>query len=235
MASISNAFRRFFFSRCLSRMVRQLESGLLDAFLESLVFDIVRGGQMDGPGLRTTVFLKGCPLRCVWCHNPEGQDFTAEISFQADRCARCRTCQEACPNRAINFESEEFIIRERCEVCGACADSCDYLALRKVGVIYEYEELVDGVTVLPRVPLVPGVNSMKGNLAGIAKLLLSHKATSCELLTFNPSGAAKWKRLGKRAPEKLRDKPIPMEDEAEIQEFFHHLMQGKSELLFKEG
>lgn len=111
----------------------------------ALVFDVARGSEVDGPGLRTTIFFKGCPLRCAWCHNPEGLRPAAEIAFFADRCHHHRACAEACPRDAIDLDAADRVRRFACDACGDCADVCDALALRRVGRPYSLarlEELV---------------------------------------------------------------------------------------------
>ncbi len=109
----------------------------------ALILDIARGSEVDGPGLRTVVFLKGCPLRCVWCHNPEGQRFEPEIGFDLRRCVGCGACAESCPRGAIDLLSAERIRRRDCTACGACAGACDSLALRRLGRAYSREELLE--------------------------------------------------------------------------------------------
>ena len=108
-----------------------------------LVFDIARGSVEDGPGMRTVAFFKGCPLRCCWCHNPESHEIAPEIAYYPDRCRRCGACRDICPNRAIDIEQEQIIIRERCDACGRCADICDSLALRQAGRRYGARELAE--------------------------------------------------------------------------------------------
>jgi len=312
----------------------------------SLVFDVVRGSYVDGPGLRTTVFLMGCPLRCVWCQNPEGQGFNEEISHTPERCIRCGACAAACPNQAINLGVEQindlraeqgsdlaagFVIRrEECHYCdafGTCADGCDSLALRRVGAPYTVDEIVklilrdrtyfetsgggvtfsggeplahmgylepvvrqlhaeginatietcghfaygtfergvlpwvdhvlfdiklidraeheqftgvdneqiltnfgrlideDSVTVLPRVPLVPGITATVDNLTGIAELFLSLGITDYKLLPYNPSGVAKFSRMGKSAPDDVPLEPMSLDEEFRLKAFFSHLME----------
>jgi pyruvate formate lyase activating enzyme len=90
-----------------------------------IVFDIRRFSIRDGPGIRTTVFLKGCPLSCAWCHNPESQSAGAELVMRSNRCLRCGACAEACPEDAIQMgEGGPITDPGRCELCGLCADAC---------------------------------------------------------------------------------------------------------------
>jgi pyruvate formate lyase activating enzyme len=90
-----------------------------------IVFDIRRFSIHDGPGIRTTVFLKGCPLNCAWCHNPEGQSAEPELIVRPSRCLRCGACVEACPEDAIRMDADGPLTdRTRCEQCGICVDAC---------------------------------------------------------------------------------------------------------------
>ena len=109
----------------------------------ALVFDIQRFSLHDGPGIRTLVFFKGCPLRCKWCQNPEGLFPYPEIAFYGQFCIGCGQCQEVCPEGAITFEEEERIIRDRCTRCGACAEVCYAEALRVAGKRYTPQELLE--------------------------------------------------------------------------------------------
>lgn len=99
------------------------------------VFDIKRYSIHDGPGIRTTVFLKGCPLRCLWCHNPEGIDPAAELMHWPSRCSRCYACVAACPVRAICKDSAGAVAvdKTKCDLCGKCAEACLYDAMQIVG------------------------------------------------------------------------------------------------------
>jgi len=94
--------------------------------LESgLVFDIRRFSIHDGPGIRTTVFFKGCPLRCAWCHNPESQATRPEMIVLEKRCIRCGTCVEACPKGAITWTEDGPVTdTSQCDVCGTCVEAC---------------------------------------------------------------------------------------------------------------
>lgn len=95
------------------------------------IFNIQKFSIHDGDGIRTTIFFKGCPLRCMWCHNPESQRFQAELLFNAERCVGCGACRAACPHHAINEKMEP--IRELCQNCGACVDVCSYNAREMAG------------------------------------------------------------------------------------------------------
>lgn len=75
----------------------------------AVIFDITRNSFVDGPGIRTTVFFKGCNLKCLWCHNPESQDFKPQMMFYRDKCKGCGKCKEVCP---YHFE--------KCNLCGEC-------------------------------------------------------------------------------------------------------------------
>ena len=93
--------------------------------VRGLVFNIAHFSVQDGPGIRTTVFLKGCPLNCWWCHNPESQSCCPEVIYFRERCRRCGECIAACPHHALAMEGGEVQINETlCQRCGTCADAC---------------------------------------------------------------------------------------------------------------
>jgi pyruvate formate lyase activating enzyme len=97
-----------------------------------IVFDIKKFSIHDGPGIRTTVFFKGCPLNCWWCHNPESQLLGLEMMFQAKRCIRCGTCETVCTQGAISAKNGSVSTDlEKCTLCGACAESC-YAEAREI-------------------------------------------------------------------------------------------------------
>ncbi|MHC4398502.1 MAG: glycyl-radical enzyme activating protein [Planctomycetota bacterium] len=99
------------------------------------IFDIQRFSIHDGPGIRTTAFLKGCPLRCLWCGNPESISREPILSYVADKCIACGECVTSCPEAALSTGAEGTAIvdRRRCTNCGTCAPTCDAKALEIVG------------------------------------------------------------------------------------------------------
>jgi len=111
------------------------------------VFDIKRYSIHDGPGIRTTVFLKGCSLGCLWCHNPESVAAGPELMHWPGRCVRCHACVAACPNGAIAKDAAGAIMidRHKCDVCGQCAEACLYDATQVVGREMSVGEVMDEV------------------------------------------------------------------------------------------
>ena len=108
---------------------------------QPLIFDIKRFALDDGPGIRTTVFLKGCPLSCVWCQNPEGISHLPEVAYSPEICLKCGDCEKVCPENAVKLNPEFHLRREVCTGCGLCAKSCPTAALKTMGNYYPTEEL----------------------------------------------------------------------------------------------
>lgn len=96
---------------------------------KTTIFDIERNSFVDGPGIRTTVFFKGCNLKCAWCHNPESQDFKPQMMFYKDKCSGCGKCREICPNP------------DNCTLCGKCTFYCPKDARKVCGKQYTVDEV----------------------------------------------------------------------------------------------
>lgn len=112
----------------------------------ALVLEIQRMSTEDGPGLRTTVFFKGCSLKCAWCHNPESISMLPQIHWIGSRCIGCRTCLETCPHNALSLTLDGIIInRKMCDGCGLCVEECPSTALELLGDTWQLAELVKEV------------------------------------------------------------------------------------------
>lgn len=107
-----------------------------------LIVDIKGNALDDGPGIRTVVFFKGCPLDCLWCHNPESKRPEAELMFDPARCIMCGQCEEACPEKAVAPDPAHKIDREKCVRCFSCATQCPSRALRRIGEAMDAEAVV---------------------------------------------------------------------------------------------
>lgn len=102
--------------------------------MNGLIFDIQRFSVHDGPGIRTTFFLKGCPLRCGWCHNPEGLEGHIQLQYREESCIHCGECKAVCPARCHFLENGRHTVDfSRCNACGACTDVCPSGALSLMG------------------------------------------------------------------------------------------------------
>jgi len=113
-----------------------------DEIKSPLILEIKGNSLDDGPGIRSVVFYKGCPLSCVWCHNPESKKVPAEISFDPKNCIDCGTCREVCPQKALSRSNRFYIDRNKCDLCFLCVDACPSGALEKVGRTMSVDEIV---------------------------------------------------------------------------------------------
>ncbi len=111
--------------------------------IRGIISQIQRWSIHDGPGIRTTVFLKGCPLACTWCHNPELQDAAPEVMLYPDRCAVCGDCVAVCSSGALELEEGKLIFkRDYCSACGLCVMVCPRQAREMVGLIVSSADVV---------------------------------------------------------------------------------------------
>ena len=162
------------------------------------VFNIQRYSIHDGPGIRTTVFFKGCPLKCIWCHNPESQKFDKEIMIYKDRCISCGYCIKSCKNKAIdNYDN--------CTLCEECTENCPTNARQIVGkemtitdIINEiqkdrifFDQSKGGVTLSGGEPLSQGVF--------LKDLVVELKSKRINII-LDTSGYSKWEVLENIAP-----------------------------------
>ena len=156
---------------------------------KGITFNIQRFSTSDGPGIRTVVFMKGCPLNCAWCHNPESKNNKTEIFYKSDICALCGACVGVCPNSCHTLEdARHYFDREKCNGCGQCANVCCANALEVCGeektaeeiikiVMRDkpfYEESGGGITLSGGEPLIQYDFSL--SLLKLAKMNLLHTA-----------------------------------------------------------
>jgi len=117
----------------------------------AIVYDIQRLSLNDGPGIRTTVFLKGCPLSCAWCHNPESWEREPRLAYTDALCRFCGECARVCPTAAHSFEASAAgktvhrVDWSKCTACGKCVEACPYDALELCGREYSVRELFDAL------------------------------------------------------------------------------------------
>ena len=128
-------------------MTAKPETDLIRSGDRGLVFNVQKFSLHDGAGIRTLIFLKGCPLKCLWCANPEGQSFQPEIACIADKCigmSECGMCAKVCPEDSIgqNSEGKIEIDRRSCTDCGDCAGACPAKAFKLFGKYMSVEEVI---------------------------------------------------------------------------------------------
>lgn len=116
---------------------------------KAIIFDIKHFAVHDGPGIRTTLFFKGCPLSCLWCHNPESISKNYQLSYLEYKCTNCQRCAFACENGVHVFENGHTLLRENCIYCGKCEKACSAGALtlygREINVAEAFDELIEDV------------------------------------------------------------------------------------------
>ncbi len=109
---------------------------------KALIFQIQKMSTEDGPGIRTTVFFKQCPLKCIWCHNPESILKKKQLEWFKHKCIGCKICIKMCPNEALNLDEDGMHIdRIKCDSCGLCSEECPSTAMHMFGELWDLEDL----------------------------------------------------------------------------------------------
>lgn len=110
----------------------------------AIILHLQRLSTEDGPGIRTTIFFKGCPLHCWWCHNPESIHTQPQVQWLENRCIGCEICIATCPNSALSClpKGEIWVDRDKCQGCGLCADACPSTALERLGTRVSLDDLL---------------------------------------------------------------------------------------------
>ncbi len=109
-----------------------------------VVTEIQRWSLNDGAGIRTTIFLKGCPLRCAWCHNPETHSMNPELAYHVSACVLCGMCVEGCPQNALKLSDKGILVdRSLCDACGICVEGCESKALSIAGSVMTTEAVME--------------------------------------------------------------------------------------------
>lgn len=168
--------------------------------IKSLVFNIQHYSLHDGPGIRTIVFLKGCPMRCRWCCNPESQKYNSEISYVENKCiglGECGFCGKICKEKAISFSEKAVIDMSKCSACLKCADVCPSRAIKTEGREYSESEILDivqrdsaffnyggGITISGGEPLTHG-DFLIGILKEAKKRRINTAVETCGYADYN--------------------------------------------------
>jgi pyruvate formate lyase activating enzyme len=117
----------------------------INLMTSGIIFDIKRYAINDGPGIRTAIFYKGCPLECWWCHNPEGQSNQPQLMFRLNRCKDSKACIEVCPWRAIKWDNGSITDWEICDNCGRCAEVCYAGAREMIGRVVSVDQVMEEI------------------------------------------------------------------------------------------
>ncbi len=130
----------------MSLMQKEVVEDEMAAQTKAMIFNIQRFSTEDGPGIRTTVFMKGCVLRCPWCQNPEGLNLEPDLVWYPVKCIAALECVKVCREGVLNLTSDGMVIdREKCTRCNECAKACPSSALELIGKTYTKDELMDEI------------------------------------------------------------------------------------------
>lgn len=173
---------------------------------QGIITEIERYAINDGPGIRTNIFLKGCPLRCKWCANPETQKTTNQLMYWQNRCIGCQHCIQNCPTHSLAWGKTGITInREQCEACGTCTNVCNSQALTMAGEKKSVADILEIVKKdLPFYQISGGGVTFSGGeatsqgafLLGLAKAMNENNIHTC----IETCGYAKWETLESIVP-----------------------------------
>ena len=129
-------YRNFLFiSKSLLKLIDKIK---IMGISEALIFQIQKFSTEDGPGIRTTIFFKQCPLNCIWCHNPESILRASQLEWFKHKCIDCKRCIDICQQNALSFDENGLNIdREKCIGCGECVEECPSTALNLLGTWWD--------------------------------------------------------------------------------------------------
>lgn len=114
--------------------------------MKATIFNLQKFSIHDGPGIRTVVFFKGCPLHCLWCSNPESQSLDTQIIWHSEKCLHCKLCEKSCPSNCIHFDNTDFQFKhENCTSCMTCVNLCPGKALEYTGKLYTLDQVIKEV------------------------------------------------------------------------------------------
>lgn len=175
----------------------------------TLVLDIQRSSLHDGPGVRTTVFLKGCPLRCLWCHNPESQNFKKELSLNLSRCTLCGKCADVCENGVHKIiDGVHHVDKDKCTFCGKCEKACINDAIQIMGKEMSAQEVFE---IVKKDKIF--YDSTGGGVTVSGGEALSHPSFCKELLSLcKESGIHTCIETSGYAPRKVIEEIAPVVD-----------------------
>ena len=195
-----------------------------------IVFNIQRFSLHDGPGIRTTVFLKGCSMRCFWCHNPEGQHPEPELRYFPERCIACGQCVIACPNHAHEMhDGAHVFLRDNCELSGKCVETCYPRALQMEGRMMTVGEVMEEI--LPDKPFYEssgGGVTLSGGEPVLSKEFAQEILEQCKFHRLHTAietcGEVPWESLDALLPYT----DLIMMDIKHLDESKHHVATGHS-------